>query len=236
VQLEVKDLVVGYGRIQVLNGVDLAVPPGKVVGVLGPNGAGKTTLLRTIAGLNRPWSGTVNVDGKDIARSGVATRARSGMCLIPEGRAIFRDLTVAENISVHAQKRRSTEAVDIACEVFPVLGKRLKQIAGTLSGGEQQMLAMSRPLVRKSPLVIADELSFGLAPIAIDLIFDALKTMREMGSSMLIVEQYAERLLAFSDYIYLLKKGDVILEGEPASLNRDDLWRSQNEDAAPSPV
>jgi branched-chain amino acid transport system ATP-binding protein len=222
--LTIENLAVRYGPIQVIHGVNLEVPPATVVGLLGPNGAGKTTLLRTIAGLLPPWAGRICMNDRDISRDSVSRRARDGVCLIPEGRAIFRGLTVWENIAVHAQSRRPDKAVAVACEVFPALGKRLKQQAGTLSGGEQQMLAMSRALIRRSPIVIADELSLGLAPIVIDAIFDALGTMKEMGSSVLVVEQYAERLLEFADYIYLMNKGLVVLEGSPSDISRDDLW------------
>src|ERR1700722_15121573 len=181
--LRVEGLVVGYGGIRVLNGVNVEVQPGQIVGLLGPNGAGKTTLLRTIAGFLRPWSGRIHLDDRDISRDSVARRARNGMCVIPEGRAIFTELTVSENIAVHAQKRRPDDAIKVVSEAFPVLRQRLKQQAGTMSGGEQQMLAVARSLVRRSPLVIADELSFGLGPIVVDKMLDALAKMREMGSS-----------------------------------------------------
>lgn len=218
--LEVVDLVAGYGKIRILNGLSINVPEGTIVGVLGANGAGKTTLLRAIAGFNPLWGGSVAVDGKDVSRTDPEARARNGLCLIPEGRAVFGGLTVAENIAVHAQSRSVDAAMGTVCAVFPVLGNRLGQLADTLSGGEQQMLAVSRALIRRPGVVLADELSFGLAPLMVDIIFKALIALRDTGSAVVIVEQYEERLLAAADYAYVLEKGRILTEGPAEALVR----------------
>lgn len=225
---EVNNVSAGYGQLRVLESVSLKVPPGSVVGLLGPNGAGKTTLLRTIAGIITPWSGSIRLDGRELGKTSVASRARDGLCLVPEGRAIFPALTVRENFAMHAQTRRLGHAADEVYEMFPLLARRLDQVAGTMSGGEQQMLALSRAVIRKTSLLLADELSFGLAPIVLDAIFGALRKMKAAGTSMLVVEQYADRLLEIADYVYVMSKGRLVLEGVPANISREELWRAQH--------
>lgn len=223
-ELALQGVDAGYGSVRVLREVDLHVPSGAVVALLGANGAGKTTLLRVAAGLLRPTAGEVLVDGEPAGSVGADRRSRAGLCLLPEGRGIFTDLTVRENLRMFAGPARLGEALEIATEAFPRLGERLHQRAGTLSGGEQQMLAVCRALVTDPGLVMADELSVGLAPVVIDRIFDAVGGLRERGCSLLIVEQYVDRILEIADYVYLLHKGSVVFVGEPAQLADRDVF------------
>jgi branched-chain amino acid transport system ATP-binding protein len=213
--LEITGLRAGYGRTEVLHGVDLKVPPGKAVALLGPNGAGKSTLLRCIAGLVPTRTGTIQLNGEPIERMRAFRRAKSGVCLIPEGRGIFRQLTVRENLALHAGKGDINHAIEVSTARFPVLGRRLSQAAGTLSGGEQQMLALARALVTDPAIVLADELSVGLAPVVVDEILEVLSVLEAEGRSMLIVEQYVERAIELADYVYILNKGRIVFVGEP---------------------
>ena len=213
--LSVKGLHAGYGGSEVLHGIDMVVPTGAVVALLGANGAGKTTLLRTLAGLVRATSGSITFNGASVERTPTHARSRAGLCLIPEGRAIFRQLTVRENLAAQLRGRNGREALASAVEAFPALEDRLDQVAGTLSGGEQQMLALARALCADPLIVLADELSVGLAPVVIDEIFAALRRLQANGQSMLIVEQYIDRVLEIADYVYILHKGHVVFVGEP---------------------
>lgn len=222
--LQTTGLRSGYGRTQVLHGIDLCVPAGAVVAVLGANGAGKTTLLRTLAGQLPAMGGRVVFQGYDVSSRPAHVRSRAGLCLIPEGRGIFRDLTVRENLTMFAGAGGTRSAVDTASSVFPKLGQRLDQTAGTMSGGEQQMLALSRALVTGVSVVMADELSVGLAPVAVDEIFLAIDALRERGVALLIVEQYVDRVLEIADYVYLLNRGAVALVGEPQQLMDGNLF------------
>jgi len=215
IALDVAGLRGGYGRTEVLHGVDLRVPAGKAVALLGSNGAGKTTLLRTIAGLNPTRAGSIRLHGEPVEHRPAHARARAGICLIPEGRGIFRRLTVAENLAMHGGRRDFGEVVDRVATLFPILKERLSQQAGTLSGGQQQMLALARALVKDPTVVLADELSVGLAPVVVDEILEALNLLRAEGRSLLMVEQYVERAVAMADYVYILNKGTVVFVGEP---------------------
>jgi branched-chain amino acid transport system ATP-binding protein len=217
-------LQAGYGSTPVLHGVDLVVPPGRAVALLGANGAGKTTLLRTAMGLVKPWGGTVNFDGEAVTDLSVHDRVQRGMCLIPEGRGIFRQLTVRQNLAMQVDGRHVDRAVDVATAAFPMLADRLGQLAGTLSGGQQQMVAVARALVTEAKLVLADELSVGLAPIVVDEIFSAVDVLRRQGRSLLIVEQYVDRALAVADYVYILHKGRVAFVGEPAQCTSHEVF------------
>ncbi len=214
--LRLEGIAAGYGRVEVLHAVDLVVPEASVVALLGANGAGKSTTLRVAAGLLRPRAGRVVLDGEDITAVPVHDRAARGVCLIPEGRAIFRHLTVRENLQMQVGRRALNGTIERAVSTFPRLGNRLGQVAGTLSGGEQQMLAVARALVSDPALVMADELSVGLAPVIVDEIFAAVASLRSRGVSLLIVEQYVERVLDLADYVYILHKGSVAFVGEPA--------------------
>jgi branched-chain amino acid transport system ATP-binding protein len=216
VELKLERIAAGYGRVEVLHAVDIVVPTGSVVALLGANGAGKSTTLRVAAGLLAPRAGRVALNGNDITKVPVHARAGHGICLIPEGRAIFRHLTVSENLQMQVGRRALNGTVERTVDVFPRLKDRLGQVAGTLSGGEQQMLAVARALVTDPGLVMADELSVGLAPVIVDEIFEAVASLRSRGVSLLIVEQYVERVLDLADYVYILHKGSVAFVGEPS--------------------
>ncbi len=215
IALDVADLRSGYGRTEILHGVDLRVPTGKAVALLGPNGAGKTTLLRTLAGLNPTRAGTIRLGGQSIEHRPAHHRARAGLCLIPEGRGIFRRLSVEENLAMHGGKRKLGDVIERTASLFPILKERLRQQAGTLSGGQQQMLALARALVKDPQVVLADELSVGLAPVVVDEILEAVGVLQAEGVSLLLVEQYVERAVAMADYVYILNKGTVVFVGEP---------------------
>jgi branched-chain amino acid transport system ATP-binding protein len=221
--LDVTDLRAGYGSIEVLHGVNLDVAAGSVVAILGANGAGKTTFVRTIAGLVSARSGRIAFDGRDITRAHESARARAGLCLIPEGRGIFRQLTVAENVAMYVRGRGVAAAFDRVADVFPVLGQRRTQKAGTLSGGQQQMLAVSRALVTRPRLVMVDELSVGLAPVVIDEIYDAVDVLRSEGVALLVVEQYLDRILERADRVVYLRKGEVAFTGIPDDVRRPEV-------------
>jgi len=231
-RLEVRGLRAGYGRTEVLRGVDLAVPEGATVVLLGPNGAGKTTLLRALAGLVPATAGDIVLGGEVLGRLPAHRRARRGVCLIPEGRGIFRRLTVRENLMVQADAGGLRAAVEQAAALFPILGQRLDQPAGTLSGGQQQMLALARAFLTGAPVILADELSMGLAPVVVDDIFAALGALRREGRSLLLVEQYVERAVAVADYVYILGKGRIVFAGEPAECTSGAVFARYLEGAA----
>jgi branched-chain amino acid transport system ATP-binding protein len=221
--LELRGIEAGYGEHTVLRDVSLTVPPGTVVAVLGPNGAGKTTLLRIASGLLRPTAGTVLLAGEDVTRARPYTRASRGLCHIPEGRGIYPTLTVRENLFLHARKGEETAALDRAIAAFPVLGEKLRQPAGQLSGGQQQMLSLVRAYLTRPKLVLVDEASMGLAPVVVDKIFEFLGQIAASGTALLIVEQYVSRALALAGHVYLLNKGGVVFDGKPAGIG-DDLF------------
>ena len=214
----------GYGRTEVLHGVDLVVPPGSAVALLGANGAGKSTLLRVASGLLPAREGSITLGENHVEHSPPHDRARRGLCLIPEGRAIFRQLTVRQNLAMHVGGKAVDLAIDRAMAAFPLLAERLDQIAGTLSGGQQQMLAVARALVADPQVVLADELSVGLAPVVVDEIFEAVDVLRREGRSLLLVEQYVDRALAVADYVYILHKGSIVFVGEPAQARSADIF------------
>ena len=222
--LEVSGLRAGYGRTEVLHGVDLAVPAGATVALLGSNGAGKTTLLQTIAGLVRPRSGEILFRWEAVENRSAHDRTRAGICLIPEGRGIFRSLSVRENLLLQSGPRKADDSIERATSLFPILGQRLAQEAGTLSGGQQQMLALARALVSEPALILADELSVGLAPVIVDEIFEALAVLRGQGRSLLLVEQYVERAVQVADYVYILHKGRVVFVGEPSQCTSGEVF------------
>lgn len=220
--LEFSGVIAGYGRTTVLRGVSLAVPQGKTVALLGANGAGKTTLLRTAAGLLRSTAGEIRLGGQRVEHLPEHARSKLGLCLVPEGHAIFRSLTVRENLAMYAGGHDVDGAVERAASAFPVLGRRLSQAAGTLSGGEQQMLALSRALIADARVILADELSLGLAPVIVDEIFEVVDGLRREGRSLLIVEQFVSRALEIADYVYILHKGSVAFVGEPDQCRQDE--------------
>ena len=222
---ELSRITAGYGSTTVLRDVTLTVPAGAVVALLGPNGAGKTTLLRVASGLLRPSSGHILLDGVPQTGLAVDRLARAGVCHVPEGRGVFPSLTVRENLRLQAPPGAEADALERAGEVFPVLRKRFGQLAGTMSGGEQQMLALARTYVSGPRVVLLDEVSMGLAPRIVDEIFEFLGRLRDEGISMLLVEQYVTRALGLADYVYLLQRGRVAFAGEPTELDGDELFR-----------
>jgi branched-chain amino acid transport system ATP-binding protein len=209
----------GYGSMKALFSVDLQVPQGGVLALLGPNGAGKTTTLRVASGLLRPASGSVMFGSVDITRARPRARARMGVCLVPEGRGIFPNLTVRENLLLHtyARARVSRAGIEeVAYERFPVLGRRRKQIAGTMSGGEQQMLALSRALTTQPRLLLLDEISMGLAPRLVEELFGVIKEeVARRNVTVLIVEQLAEFALSIADQAIVMSRGSVTASGRP---------------------
>ena len=221
--LVLRDVQASYGDTVVLRKVSLEVPPRAVVALLGPNGAGKTTVMRLVSGTLKPVSGTIVLNGVDVTHMPAHRRASSGVCLIPEGRGIFRSLSVRENLELFRPTSSRDIAVDEVLEVFPVLAARLSQVAGTLSGGEQQMLALSRAFFTKPTIVLVDEVSIGLAPKIVDQIFEILRRLSSEGVSLLIVEQYVRRALELASTVYLLNRGEVVLSGSTQDVKYEDV-------------
>jgi branched-chain amino acid transport system ATP-binding protein len=219
--LDVCRVSAGYGETRVLNDVSIRVSAGSVVALLGRNGTGKSTLLRVISGMLRPESGDVMLSTENITRLAPEARAHRGLCCIAEGRSIFPNLTVRENLIMWSMSGNENEAIDRSVEAFPILGRRLKQRAGSLSGGEQQMLAVSRAYVQKARLVLIDEVSLGLAPQIVGEFSEFLLRLAETGTTLLLVEQGVNRALALADYVYVLGRGEVAFAG-PASLASED--------------
>jgi branched-chain amino acid transport system ATP-binding protein len=208
-----------YGGIEVLHGVDLAVPAGSVVALLGANGAGKSTLVKVAAGLLRPTAGAVRVAGTDVTGAPSHDLARIGVCTIPEGRGVFPNLTVRENLWMATQVRGTLAEVEEAAYArFPRLGERRAQLAGTLSGGEQQMLALSRALVTDPAVLLLDELSMGLAPIVVQRLYETVAQVAAEGISILVVEQFAQAVLGIADRAAIMVNGEVTRTGSPAEL------------------
>jgi branched-chain amino acid transport system ATP-binding protein len=224
VRLELDRVTAAYGDATVLRDVSLVVPPGSVVALLGPNGAGKTTLLSVASGLLRPRSGRVLIDDDDATGAGVEDRVQRGMCHVTEGRSVFPGLSVRDNLRMFAPPGEAGQAIERAISAFPRLGQRLSQLAGTMSGGEQQMLAIARAYARCAPLVLLDEVSMGLAPIVVDEIFDFLGRVRREGASLLLVEQYVAKALSLADHVYLLARGRVVFAGESAEIVGTDIF------------
>ena len=222
--LEVRDVTAGYGHNTVLRGVTITVRASSVTALLGSNGAGKTTLLKSVSGLLRPTSGSVVIDGEDVSKLAPYRRTERGLCHIPEGRAVFRGLTVRDNLLMHSMKGRETEAVKRATEAFPILGQRMSQVAGTLSGGEQQMLAIARAYVQSPRLVLVDEASLGLAPVVVDSIFEFLQQLAHDGAALLIVDQFVTRALAMASDAYILSRGEITYAGSASALVDRDVF------------
>jgi branched-chain amino acid transport system ATP-binding protein len=222
--LEVGGVHAGYGQTTVLRDVSLTVPAGSVVALLGPNGAGKTTLLRAVSGFVPVVSGSVHLGGEDMTRAKPHRRFAAGLCHVPEGRGIFRGLTVRDNLVMQARPGTETDAIERAAAAFPILGERLTQPAGTLSGGQQQMLAMAAAYVRDASLVLVDEASLGLAPIVVDEIFAFLEQLTREQGALLIVDQFATRALKMASTAYVLRRGRVVHGGPAAELLATDIF------------
>jgi branched-chain amino acid transport system ATP-binding protein len=222
--LVLENIEAGYAGTTVLRGVNLAVPPSSVVALLGANGAGKTTLLRVASGLLHPTGGRVLLDGEDASRFLPHELMQRGLCHVPEGRGVFASLTVRENLILQSVPGRENASIEQAVSAFPKLGQRLTQVAGTMSGGEQQMLALARAYVQSPRFVLLDEVSMGLAPKIVDDIFEFLAVLAKEGASLLLVEQYVARALEIADYVYLLNRGEIAFSGEPKELEGTDVF------------
>ena len=222
--LTVEGVSAGYAGVPVLRDVNLVVPSSSVVALLGPNGAGKTTLLRVASGLLRPAAGRVTLDGEDITGLAPHQLAARGLCHVPEGRGVFGPLSVEENLVLFSPPGRERESIDRAVEVFPILGDRLGQPAGTMSGGEQQMLALARAYISGAPVILLDEVSMGLAPVIVDTIFEFLERVAGEGTALLIVEQYVNKALAIADYAYILGRGRITFAGDAHELVDEDVF------------
>lgn len=223
-RLELQHVTAAYGETVALRDVSLVLPAGTVVALLGPNGAGKTSLLSVASGLLHPRSGRVLLDREDVSGRPPDTLVRQGLCHITEGRSIFPGLSVRDNLRMFAPLAGEDEAIGRALHAFPRLGERLGQVAGTMSGGEQQMLALARAYVRRAPIVLLDEVSMGLAPIIVDEIFEFLGRIAAEGTSLLIVEQYVAKALALASVVYLLVRGRIVFAGETNELAGTDLF------------
>jgi branched-chain amino acid transport system ATP-binding protein len=227
--LELKDAVLNYGKIQALHGISVEVAEGEVVSLIGANGAGKTSTMRALSGVRGLASGTVMFDGEDVTRLRADQRLRKGLVLCPEGRGIFPGMTVTENLNMGAYTRKDKAAMDEDYDrvfgLFPRMQERQKQVAGTLSGGEQQMLAIGRSLMSRPKLLMLDEPSMGLAPMLIQQIFDIITEISQQGTTILVVEQNAKQALTRSDRAYVLETGNIVKTGTGAELLDDPSVR-----------
>jgi len=228
--LEIQDVTSGYGEVQILWGVNLTLEKGKLTSLVGTNGAGKTTMLRTVMGLIKPWSGSIHFNGQDISKLSAHEKADMGLVLVPEGRQLFTDMSIAENLEMGASPRRArphfSKNLELVYEMFPRLEERKDQEAGTLSGGEQQMLAVARGIMAEPVLLMMDELSLGLAPVLVLDLFESLNKLKESGITLLLVEQNVQMALAVSDYGYVLAQGKVELQGPARELMQDEHVRA----------
>ena len=224
--LEIKDLEVYYGVIQAIKGVSFHVEKGEVIALIGANGAGKTTILHTVTGLLSPKKGSVIFQGKDITKTPAHKIVSMGMAHVPEGRRVFAELSVYENLKMGAYTRTDKAEIEDSLKSvykrFPRLEERKNQMAGTLSGGEQQMLAMGRALMSKPGIILMDEPSMGLSPILVNEIFDIIRSVSESGTTVLLVEQNAKKALSIADRAYVLETGNITLEGKAKDLLEDD--------------
>ena len=224
--LEIKDIEVYYGMIQAIKGISFEVNEGEVIALIGANGAGKTTTLHTITGLLTPKSGSIYFEGKDITKTPAHKIVSMGMAHVPEGRRVFADLTVYENLKMGAYTRKDkneiAESLKMVYARFPRLEERKNQMAGTLSGGEQQMLAMGRALMSHPKIIVMDEPSMGLSPILVNEIFDIIQKVSADGTTVLLVEQNAKKALSIADRAYVLETGKIVLEGNAKDLMNDD--------------
>ena len=224
--LEIKDLFVSYGMMEVLHGISLKVEDKELVSVIGPNGAGKSTLIKTVMGLVKPTSGQILYNGQDITNLPAHKRAGLGIGYVPEGRRVFAKLTVEENLRMGAyelkDKKKIAENMARVYEIFPRLGERKNQLASTMSGGEQQMLAISRALMLSPQMLLIDEVSMGLMPIMVNTCFDVIQKLNGQGITILVVEQNANKALKVADRGYVLETGNIVLSDTAENLRKDD--------------
>jgi branched-chain amino acid transport system ATP-binding protein len=223
--LELVGVEAGYERATVLRDVNVSVPSGTILALLGPNGAGKTTLLRAAMGILKPSAGRILIDGKDVTKAAPNVRARAGLCHIPEGRGVFPSLTVRENLRIHVPSWLKDKSTDAVLDVFPILRERLNQTAGTMSGGQQQMLALARSYLSKPRVVLLDEVSMGLAPKVVDEIFEMIHNLAATGVALVLVEQYVTRALDLAHNVVLLDRGTVAFDGPAHSLDQTAVLR-----------
>ncbi len=223
--LEVRDLVSGYGRIETLHGVSIDVPVGGITAIIGPNGSGKSSLLKSVSGLIRTWSGNVLLDGKDITNLAAHKLVIEGMTMVPQGRVVFPQLSVQENLTINAFTVKSKQVVQERLEevyaFLPILSERRKQFAGNLSGGEQVMLSIAKVLMQKPKLLLLDEPSLGLSPKIVDFVYDRIQHLANNGVDVLVVEQNTKKALAIANHVVVLVLGDVRFEGTPDSLEKE---------------
>lgn len=224
--LTVTDLQVYYGVIQAIKGISFSVNQGEVIALIGANGAGKTTTLHTVTGLIQPRAGKIEFEGKDITKMPAHKIVSLGMAHVPEGRRIFQQLTVLDNLKLGAytrkDKKKIADTLEMVYRRFPRLEERKKQIAGTLSGGEQQMLAMGRALMSEPKIIVMDEPSMGLSPLFVTEIFDIIREISEGGTTVLLVEQNAKKAFSIADRAYVLETGKIVLSGNAQDLMNDD--------------
>lgn len=223
--LSLRSVTAGYGDTTVLRNVDFTVGEGEVVALLGPNGAGKTTLLRTATGFVKPKSGDVEFLGENLNGMPPHAFVRRGVCHLPEGRGIFPSLSVMENLTIQARSRDMDEAVAEVIELFPALATRLRQTAGSLSGGEQQMLALSRAYLTSPKVVVVDEASLGLAPLIVVKIYDAVRQLVQQGMSLVVVEQYVQTALDLANKVYILSRGEIVHVGPAEETDADEIYQ-----------
>lgn len=228
--LEIKDLAVGYGDVSVLRGLSLTVGQGQLVALIGANGAGKTTLLRTISGLLKPKGGSINLDGVAVQGQPAHKVVESGFVQSPEGKQLFLEMSIRENLLVGAHNKRARAVRDQTLrevfELFPILEERQKLPASSLSGGQQQMVAVGRALMAKPKLLALDEPSLGLAPIMVDRLFESIKSIRKLGVTVLVIEQNVFKVLQMADYGYVLENGRISLHGSGPELLADEHLRA----------
>ncbi len=223
--LEVRDLVSGYGRIETLHGVSIDVPVGGITAIIGPNGSGKSSLLKSVSGLIRTWSGNVLLDGKEITNLAAHKLVSEGMTMVPQGRVVFPQLSVEENLTINAFTVKSKQVVRERLEevyaFLPILSERRKQFAGNLSGGEQVMLSIAKVLMQKPKLLLLDEPSLGLSPKVVDFVYDRIQHLANNGVDVLVVEQNTKKALAIANHVVVLVLGDARFEGTPDSLEKE---------------
>ena len=223
--LRIEGLKVNYGSIKALKGIDLAVEKGQIVTLIGSNGAGKSTTMNTISGIVHAAEGTITFEGEDVTNKPSDVIVKKGIILSPEGRQVFPRMSVRENLAMGAltvkDKQKIRETLDVVYDLFPILKERSHQVAGTLSGGEQQMLAVGRAMMGMPRLLMLDEPSLGLAPLIIKEIFELIKRINEMGTTILLVEQNARMALSISDYAYVMENGQIAMQGKGAELLSD---------------
>lgn len=227
--LEIKDITSGYGEVQILWGASMKLEEGKLTCLVGGNGAGKTTMLRSVMGLLKPWSGSIWFQGKDVSRMPAYTKTDLGLVLVPEGRQLFTDMSVYENLEMGSSniraRAKAKDNLEKVYSMFPRLKERATQKAGTLSGGEQQMLAVARGIMADPLVLMIDELSLGLAPFLVIQLFESLRTLRDMGMTIMLVEQNVHMALAISDYGYVLAEGKSGIEGPARQLIKNENVR-----------